>query len=57
MQGNRDRLDIKKDVAHIIQTEMEKLLSNPGLMHLIIKESPEVSKRSIILFVISCTSV
>ncbi|MCQ6959165.1 hypothetical protein [Mucilaginibacter aquariorum] len=31
-------LDIKKDMAHIIQTEMEKLLSNPGLMHLIIKK-------------------
>ena len=32
-------LDIKKDVAHIIQTETE-LMSNPGLMHLIIEKSP-----------------
>lgn len=30
-------MQIKLDVQNIIQLEMERLLSNPGLAHLIIK--------------------
>jgi hypothetical protein len=35
----RNYLEIKQDVQRIIQLEMERLLSDPALMHLIIKKS------------------
>ena len=35
----RNYLEIKQDVQQIIQLEMERLLSDPGLMHLIIKKA------------------
>jgi type IV secretory pathway TraG/TraD family ATPase VirD4 len=34
----RNYLEIKQDVQHIIQSEMERLLSDPALMHLVIKK-------------------
>ncbi|MDN3582108.1 hypothetical protein [Mucilaginibacter flavus] len=34
----RSYLQIKQDVQEIIQPEMERLLSDPGLMHLVIKK-------------------
>jgi hypothetical protein len=35
----RNYTDVKQDVQDIIQSEMERLLSDPGLMHLVIKNS------------------
>jgi TusA-related sulfurtransferase len=34
----RNYLQIKQDIQEIIQSEMERLLDNPSLMHLIIKK-------------------
>ncbi len=35
----RTYLQIKQDVQDIIQSEMERVLSDPGLSHLVIKKS------------------
>jgi hypothetical protein len=35
----RNYLQIKQDVQEIIQEEMERLLSDPALMHLVIKKN------------------
>ncbi|PLW91081.1 MAG: conjugal transfer protein TraG, partial [Mucilaginibacter sp.] len=35
----RNYLQIKQDVRDIIETEMERLLSDPGLSHLVIKKA------------------
>ncbi len=34
----RNYLQIKQDVQDIIQSEMERVLSDPGLSHLVIKK-------------------
>jgi hypothetical protein len=34
----RNYIEIKQEVQQIIETEMERLLSDPGLMHLVIKK-------------------
>jgi hypothetical protein len=34
----RNYLQIKQDVQDIIQAEMERLMGDPGLMHLVIKK-------------------
>lgn len=35
----RNYLQIKQHVQDIIQSEMERVLSNPGLSHLVIKKA------------------
>ena len=35
----RNYLQIKQDVQDIIQSEMERVLSDPGLSHLVIKKT------------------
>jgi hypothetical protein len=34
----RNYLEIKQDVQYIIQSEMERLLNDPGLTHLVVKK-------------------